>query len=56
MEDNEQRVRAIYQSVLIRSPTADERERCRELFAASSTPEADLIWALLNTPEFLFIE
>lgn len=52
----DERVRAIYQSILVRSPTADELRHCRELFAASSTPEADLIWALINTPEFLFIQ
>jgi len=55
-KNNADRTRALYQSILSRSPTADEAERCQKVFATSSTPETDLIWALLNTPEFLFIQ
>lgn len=47
---------AIYRAILVRSPAADEAEQCRQLWDESPTPEADLIWALLNTPEFLFIQ
>jgi hypothetical protein len=54
IKQQDERVQAIYQSILIRRPTADESQRCRDLFAASPTAEADLIWALLNSPEFLF--
>jgi len=50
------KVRALYQSILVRSPTPDEAERCRELFQSSATPEVDVIWALVNSPEFLFIQ
>ncbi len=53
---DDERVEAIYQSILVRNPTADETSQCLELFPASHNPEADLIWALLNTPEFLFIQ
>ena len=35
-------------------PTAAEASRCKELFDTGRTPEADLLWALLNSPEFLF--
>ena len=47
-------MRAIYQSVLIRQPTSDELQTCLTVFETSQTPEQDLIWALLNSPEFLF--
>ncbi len=50
------RLRAIYRSVLVRSPTAEEAARCRQLAAECPTFEANLLWALLNTPEFLFIQ
>jgi hypothetical protein len=30
--------------------------RCLKVFEASPTPEEDLIWALINTPEFLFLQ
>lgn len=56
LKNDQQRAQALYQSILVRSPTDEEATRCRELFATSPTAEADLIWALLNTPEFLFIE
>jgi hypothetical protein len=56
IEKVDKRVQALFQSILVRSPTTDEAARCRELFATSPTAEADLIWALLNTPEFLFIQ
>lgn len=48
------KITAIYQSILVRQPTADEMEMCQALFEASATPDEDLIWALLNSPEFLF--
>jgi len=51
---DDDRLRAIYRSILVRSPTADEIERCRRLSGEHVTFETDLIWALLNTPEFLF--
>jgi hypothetical protein len=52
----EERTRAIYLAILVRGPTADEARECQELLATSPMPDADLIWALLNTPEFLFLQ
>ena len=54
IDGDQPRVRAIYQSVLIRQPTSDELQTCLVVFETSQTPERDLIWALLNSPEFLF--
>ena len=54
IDGDEPRVRAIYQSVLIRQPTSRELQTCLMVFETSQTPEQDLIWALLNSPEFLF--
>jgi hypothetical protein len=52
----EQRLNAIYQSILVRSATVEEAKHCLPIFETSPSPEADMIWALLNTPEFLFIQ
>lgn len=54
--EGDKRMVAIYRAVLVRSPTAAELERCRKLSSESTTAEADLIWALINAPEFLFIQ
>jgi hypothetical protein len=48
------RVKGIYQSILVRLPSEDEAQVCQRLFETSPTPDEDLIWALLNSPEFLF--
>lgn len=56
IEDESQRLRALYLSVLVRSPTSEEADRCRQLSSESASPEADIIWALLNSPEFLFVQ
>lgn len=52
--DTRERIEAVYLSVLVRWPTDDELETCRALFDAGGRAEEDLIWALLNSPEFLF--
>jgi hypothetical protein len=52
----EQRLNAIYQAILVRSATVEEAKHCLPIFGTSPSPEADMIWALLNTPEFLFIQ
>lgn len=52
--DERERVRAIYQAILVRRPTAEEARECRELLQPSPAAETDIIWALLNGPEFLF--
>jgi hypothetical protein len=54
--DEAERLQATYRSILVRSPSKEEAERCRTLGSESATFESDLIWALLNTPEFLFIQ
>lgn len=56
IENVDQRIHALHQSILVRGPTLDETKQCQALFADSPTPEADLIWALLNSPEFLFVQ
>ena len=56
IENSRARVRALFQAVLVRLPTAEEEEHCRAIFAASATPEQDIIWSLVNSPEFLFLQ
>ncbi len=48
-------IRLIYRAVLVRSANAEEIAQLTALTAKSPTPTDDLIWALLNSPEFLFI-
>jgi hypothetical protein len=38
----------------VRSPSAEEMAQASALISASPSPVEDLIWALLNSPEFLF--
>ena len=52
--DTSAKIEATYLSILVRQPTADEMRTCEALFETSPTPDEDLIWALLNSPEFLF--
>lgn len=54
--DPEPRVRTLYQAMLVRRPTAEEAKQCWQAFEVSPTPETDIIWALLNSPEFMFIQ
>jgi hypothetical protein len=54
--DMHQKVDAVFQAILLRSPDAEEREQSLGIWAGSMRPEEDLIWALLNSPEFLFIQ
>lgn len=44
----------IYRAILVREPSSAELAQLEEWLAASPTPTQDLIWALLNSPEFLF--
>jgi len=48
------RAQLIYRAILVRSATADELAEMAALTKDSATPEQDIIWALLNSPEFLF--
>ena len=51
------RIRRLYLSTLTREPTEEEAQRCRDYFAQTDSTAAaveDLLWTLLNTPEFRF--
>lgn len=50
----EQRTQLIYRAILVRSASAGELAEIAKLTKDSATPEQDIIWALLNSPEFLF--
>lgn len=54
----EEIVDELYALVYCRRPSAEERALCRELYEAPGADRRqvteDLLWALLNTPEFLF--
>ena len=50
----DQRTQLIYRAILVRSATADELAELAAMTKDSPSPEKDLIWALLNSPEFLF--
>jgi hypothetical protein len=52
----EEKVRSIYRAVLVRSPTDEELAVCLSLWPTTTTPEKDIAWALVNAPEFLFIQ
>lgn len=48
----------LYLAIYARYPGADERETCRAVFASAGDARRqsceDLMWALVNTPEFMF--
>jgi hypothetical protein len=47
----------VFLSILNRLPTEDEKNLLlQEMKSSNSEDLADLIWALLNTPEFFFIK
>ncbi|NBS91299.1 hypothetical protein EBS67_15080, partial [bacterium] len=50
----QQAIQLIYRAILIRSAKEGELAEIAAIMKASPTPEHDLIWALLNSPEFLF--
>jgi hypothetical protein len=52
----EAKVRSIYRAVLVRSPTDEELAVCLSLWPTTTTPEKDIAWALVNAPEFLFVQ
>ena len=55
-DDRNGRIRALYQAILVRAPTDEESRACLAAWGAAATPERDIAWALLNTPEFLFVQ
>jgi hypothetical protein len=48
------RTQLIYRAILVRQPKEAELAGLAEIIKDSPTLEQDLIWALLNSPEFLF--
>jgi hypothetical protein len=50
----EKRTQLIYRAILIRSASAEELAELAAMTKGSPTPEQDIIWTLLNSPEFLF--
>lgn len=55
--DVDQKIRMAYQTVLARTPTAEEFEEWKTDFKnhpADAT--ADMVWTILNSTEFLFIQ
>jgi hypothetical protein len=52
-------VDVVFMAILTRRPSADDRSLASEEIRAADTPAAgcgNLIWALLNTREFIFIQ
>jgi hypothetical protein len=50
----DQLIQLIYRAILVRSATTEELAELAAMTKDSPSPEQDLIWALLNSPEFLF--
>ena len=48
------RMQLIYRAILVRSASVEELAQIAKLTKDSATPEQDIIWALLNSPEILF--
>ncbi len=51
-------IEELYLATLSRRPSPDEQSACREFLAASPNPKEcyeDLLWALLNSKQFLFV-
>jgi hypothetical protein len=56
-ETPEQLVTTIYLTTLCRKPTVEESDRAAQYFATVASPKEaaeDLMWALINSPGFLF--
>ena len=59
VDDHRQRIDDIFRAILTRSPTPQQRRIAMSAFEGRSGAMAgygDLIWALLNTREFLFVQ
>ena len=48
------RTQLIYRAIFVRSATVEELAEMASMTKDSPTPEQDIIWTLLNSPEFLF--
>lgn len=56
--DTPEKIRDLFLQVLQRSPTEDEISRAQQYLASEENPHdaySNLIWALLNTKEFLYV-
>lgn len=57
IKDPRKKAEVVFLSILNRLPTEDEKNLLlQEIKSSNSEDLADLIWALLNTPEFFFIK
>ena len=57
IKDQRKKAEVVFLSILNRLPTEDEKNLLLEEMKSSNSEDlADLIWALLNTPEFFFIK
>ena len=57
IKDPRKKAEVVFLSILNRLPTEDEKNLLlQEMKSSNSEDLADLIWALLNTPEFFFIK
>jgi len=57
-QPHEEMVAELYLASLSRFPNEKEREACRQMLATAPTPKEfyeDLLWALVNSKEFLFV-
>ena len=57
LKNPRKKAEVVFLSILNRLPTEEEKNLLlEEMQSASSDDFSDLIWALLNTPEFFFIK
>jgi hypothetical protein len=57
ISDSRKKAEVVFLSILNRLPTQDEKALLlEEMESTNSDDISDLIWALLNTPEFFFIK
>ena len=57
ISDTRKKAEVVFLSILNRIPTKDEKALLlQEMESTNSNDISDLIWALLNTPEFFFIK
>jgi hypothetical protein len=57
ISDPRKKAEVVFLSILNRLPTEDEKKLLlQEMESSNSQNLSDLIWALLNTPEFFFIK
>jgi hypothetical protein len=56
-KSDEEKLNSIFLSVLNRLPTDDEREAAaKQVKAGGEGAYADVLWALLNSLEFMFVQ